>query len=48
MERIYKDLGNMLYGKVVCGISNKRQFNSRLEQMTSLKGNFLANPIIGS
>src|SRR5207302_6948084 len=48
MERIYKDLGNMLYGKVVCGISNKRQYNSRLEQMTTLKGNFIANPIIGT
>jgi len=48
MEKIYKDLGNMLYGKIVCGISNKRQYSSRLEQMTSLKGNFLANPIIGT
>ena len=48
MEKIYKDLGNMLYGKIVCGISNKRNYSSRLEQMTSLKGNFLANPIIGT
>jgi hypothetical protein len=48
MERIYKDLGNMLYGKVVCGISNKRNFNSRTNQMSTLKGNFISNPIIGA
>ena len=47
MERIYKDLGNMLYGKTVCGISNKRSFDSRHEMMSSLKGGQLANPIIG-
>jgi hypothetical protein len=47
MERIYKDLGNMLYGKVVCGISNKRSFDSRLLQMKAMTGNYLANPIIG-
>ncbi|KAG0632605.1 hypothetical protein HOY80DRAFT_1069399 [Tuber brumale] len=48
MERIYKDLGNMLYGKVVCGISNKRSFDSRKEMMKSMVGNELANPIIGA
>jgi hypothetical protein len=48
MERIYKDLGNMLYGKVVCGISNKKQYSTRIEQMSSLKGNFITNPIIGT
>jgi len=48
MERIYKDLGNMLYGKVVCGISNKRNYDSRLLQMTTISGNFLTNPIIGT
>jgi hypothetical protein len=30
MERIYKDLGNMLYGKVVSGISDKKTFDARL------------------
>ncbi|KAG0122870.1 hypothetical protein HOY82DRAFT_544367 [Tuber indicum] len=29
MERIYKDLGNMIYGKIVCGVSNKRNFDPR-------------------
>jgi hypothetical protein len=48
MERIYKDLGNMLYGKVVCGISNKRSYDSRLLQMKSMTGGFLSNPIIGA
>ena len=48
MERIFKDLGNMLYGKTVCGISNKRKFDTRLETMNAMKGNYLANPIIGA
>ncbi|RPA88519.1 hypothetical protein L873DRAFT_1796610 [Choiromyces venosus 120613-1] len=38
MERIYKDFGNMLYGKVVCGISNKRSFDARSNLMTAMKG----------
>jgi len=48
MERIYKDLGNMLYGKVVSGISNKTSFDPRTESMVAAKDNFLTNPIIGS
>ena len=48
MERIYKDLGNMLYGKVVSGISNKTSFDARTETMKSMTGNNLTNPIIGS
>jgi len=48
MERIYKDLGNMLYGKVVCGISNKRNYDARIEAMKSMTGSDLTNPIIGS
>ncbi|RPA88546.1 hypothetical protein L873DRAFT_1796596 [Choiromyces venosus 120613-1] len=48
MERIYKDLGNMLYGKVVCGISDRRNYDSRVLSMMPTKGNSLANPIIGS
>ncbi|KAG0122262.1 hypothetical protein HOY82DRAFT_544413 [Tuber indicum] len=38
MERIYKDLGNMLYGKVVCGISNKRSYDARSNSIKPLKG----------
>jgi len=48
MERIYKDLGNMLYGKVVCGISNKRNYDARIEAMKSMTGSDLTNPVIGS
>jgi len=48
MERIYKDLGNMLYGKIVCGISNKKVYDSRKDQMKTMLGNDLANPIIGT
>jgi hypothetical protein len=48
MERIYKDLGNMLYGKTVCGISQKPMFDSRHEQMKALQGSNLTNPIIGT
>jgi hypothetical protein len=48
MERIYKDLGNMLYGKVVCGISNKRNYDARTESMKAMTGSDLTNPIIGS
>jgi hypothetical protein len=48
MERIYKDLGNMLYGKVVCGISNKRNYDARIEAMKSMTGSDLTNPIIGA
>jgi hypothetical protein len=47
MERIYKDLGNMLYGKVVSGLSNKKSYDSRLLQMVTLSGNYITNPIIG-
>jgi len=48
MERIFKDLGNMLYGKVVCGISNKRSYDSRLMQMISMQPGFITNPMVGS
>lgn len=48
MERIWKDLGNMLYGKVVCGISNKRNYDARIEAMKTMTGSDLTNPIIGS
>jgi hypothetical protein len=48
MERIYKDLGNMLYGKVVSGISNKTSYDVRSESMKSMEGSKLTNPIIGS
>ena len=47
MERIYKDLGNMLYGKVVSGLSNKVSFDSRLVTMKKLQSGQLTNPIIG-
>jgi len=48
MERIYKDLGNMLYGKIVCGISNKKVFDGRTNQMKTMIGNDLSNPILGT
>ena len=48
MERIYKDLGNMLYGKIVSGISNKQVYDSRNNEMRTLLGNDLSNPIIGT
>jgi hypothetical protein len=48
MERIYKDLGNMLYGKTVTGLSNKQKFDARTETMKALKGGFLTNPMIAS
>jgi len=48
MERIYKDLGNMLYGKVVSGISNKTSYDVRSESMKSMTCNYLTNPILGS
>jgi len=48
MERMYKDLGNMLYGKIVCGISNKKVYDSRKLEMKTMIGNDLANPIIGT
>ncbi|KAG0632683.1 hypothetical protein HOY80DRAFT_779487 [Tuber brumale] len=48
LERIYKDLGNMLYGKTVCGISNNRKFDARTRLMKAMTGNELANPIIGA
>ena len=47
MERIYKDLGNMLYGKTVSGISNKHVFDARNENMSSMRGSHLSNPMIG-
>ena len=48
MERIWKDLGNMLYGKVVCGISNKSSLDARTNLMKSMTGSEITNPIIGS
>lgn len=48
MERIYKDLGNMLYGKIVCGISNKKVYDSRTLVMKTMIGNDLSNPILGT
>lgn len=48
MERIYKDLGNMLYGKIVCGISNKQVYDARTLVMKTMIGNDLSNPILGS
>ena len=48
MERIYKDLGNMLYGKIVCGIANKKSYDVRSDSMTTMIGNDLSNPILGT
>lgn len=48
MERIWKDLGNMLYGKVVCGISNKTSLDARTNLMKSMVGSEITNPIIGT
>jgi len=48
MERIYKDLGNMLYGKIVCGIANKKVYDSRTLVMKTMIGNDLSNPILGA
>ncbi|KAG0632645.1 hypothetical protein HOY80DRAFT_1141956 [Tuber brumale] len=47
LERIYKDLGNMIYGKTVCGISNKRSFDPRTLAMKSMIAGPLSNPIVG-
>lgn len=48
MERMYKDLANMLYGKTATGISNKRKFDARTETMKTMVGSDLTNPIIAS
>jgi hypothetical protein len=48
MERIWKDIGNMIYGSVVAGISNKRKFDARTQLMKKINGGVLTNPIIGS
>ncbi|KAG0121864.1 hypothetical protein HOY82DRAFT_544419, partial [Tuber indicum] len=48
MELIYKDLGNMLYGKTVMGLSNKRKYDARTRLMKSMAGTDLSNPIIGA
>ncbi|KAG0632657.1 hypothetical protein HOY80DRAFT_1116421, partial [Tuber brumale] len=48
MERTYKDLGNMIYGKTVCGISNKRNYDPRTAMMKSMIGGKLSNPILGA
>ncbi|KAG0632607.1 hypothetical protein HOY80DRAFT_1069396 [Tuber brumale] len=45
-ERIYKDLGNMIYGKTVCGISNKRNYDARTATMKSMISGSLSNPIL--
>ncbi|KAG0632616.1 hypothetical protein HOY80DRAFT_1069235 [Tuber brumale] len=47
LERIYKDLGNMIYGKTVCGVSNKRNFDPRTLAMKSMIAGPLSNPIVG-
>jgi hypothetical protein len=48
MERTFKDLGNMIYGKTVCGISNKRNYDPRTAMMKSMIGGPLSNPILGA
>jgi len=48
LERTYKDLGNMIYGKTVCGISNKLNYDPRTKAMKSMIGGPLSNPILGS
>ncbi|KAG0632674.1 hypothetical protein HOY80DRAFT_1116255 [Tuber brumale] len=48
LERIYKDLGNMLYGKTVAGINNNRKYDARYRMMKPTTGGHLTNPIIGA
>jgi hypothetical protein len=48
LERIYKDLGNMLYGAVCTGLSNKLKFDARTNVMKRMEGTNLSNPILSS
>ncbi|KAG0632610.1 hypothetical protein HOY80DRAFT_1026807 [Tuber brumale] len=43
MERTYKDLGNMLYGKIVCGISNKKVYDARTLDMKTMIDGFVTD-----
>jgi hypothetical protein len=47
MERIYKDIGNMLYGSVVGGLSNKQKYDARSLSMKKMVSTNFTNPIIG-
>lgn len=48
LERIYKDLGNMLYGGVVTGLSDKYKYDNRSKTMKRMEGGTLSSPILGS
>lgn len=43
---LYKEMGNSIYGNVVRGISNKKEFDSLTGNTTRVTGTELSNPIL--
>lgn len=45
---LYKELGNGIYGNLVKGLSNKKEFDSITGEMLRVKGSSISNPILAS
>lgn len=45
---LYKELGNGIYGNIVKGISNKKEFDTLTGQMSRVKASELSIPILAS
>ena len=45
---LYKELGNGLYGNIVRGMANKKQYDSITKQMSRVNATPLSNPILAS
>jgi hypothetical protein len=45
---LYKELGNGIYGNIVKGLSNKKEFDVLTGQMSRIKASVLSNPILAS
>jgi hypothetical protein len=48
MEKIYKDIGNMIYGLVSQGITYKKRYDMSTQTHRPISGSNLTNPIIAS
>jgi hypothetical protein len=45
---MYKEIGYIIYGSIVIGVSYKRKFDIKTGKTLRLEGSDLSNPIIAS
>jgi hypothetical protein len=48
MEKMYKDIGNMIYGLISQGITYKKKYDLRTQSHKPISGSELTNPVIAS